>query len=188
MMFACRLCGLTIEEIPDDSIQSANFTNSRTGLFTGYGKSTPNERNRTLTNTRRTRSMKAIRRFMNALETKKLVANRIVSHLTQVPANAMNELLKEPLASLEEILHKLATRLEREQITQDAQAQIDEMRAASRADGAWAHCLLKARLNGKVLADTEANRQMMEAMLAPHESPSSAIYETIALSYPTKFS
>jgi hypothetical protein len=47
--------------------------------------------------------------------------------------------------------------------------------------------LLKTRLNGKVLADTDANRQMMESMLAPHESPSAAIYETIALSYPQKF-
>jgi hypothetical protein len=124
---------------------------------------------------------------MNELETKKLVANRIVSHLTQVPANAMNELLKEPLASLEEILDKLATKREHERIQQDAQAQIDEMRAASRADGGWAHCLLKVRLNNKVLADTEANRQMMESMLAPHESPSAAIYETVALSYPQKF-
>ena len=66
---------------------------------------------------------------MNELETKKLVANRIVSHLTQVPANAITELMKEPLASLEEILDKLATRREHVQIKQDAQAQIDAMRS-----------------------------------------------------------
>jgi hypothetical protein len=38
-----------------------------------------------------------------------------------------------------------------------------------------------ARLNNKVFADTDANRQMMESMLAPHEMPSASIYETVAL-------
>lgn len=122
------------------------------------------------------------------VEAKKLLVNRILSHLSDVPPNGESELMKEPLGSLEQILEKLSTKREHDQIKQEAQTQIDEMRAASRADGAWAHCLLKARLNGKVLADTEANRQIMESLLAPHESPSAAIYETIALSYPTKFS
>jgi hypothetical protein len=122
------------------------------------------------------------------LEAKKTVIHRIVSHLNQVPPNAVNELLREGLPSLEQILERLSTKREHEQIQQDAQAQINEMREASKKDGAWAHCLLKVRLNNKVLADTDANRQMLENMLAPHETPSAAIYETIALSYPQKFS
>jgi hypothetical protein len=125
---------------------------------------------------------------MNELDQKKIIIPRIISHLNPAPANAVNELLKQPLKDLEVILERLGTKCEHDQIKQHAQAQIDEMRAASRADGAWAHCLLKARLNGRVLADTEANRALMESLLAPHESPSAAIYETIALSYPQKFS
>jgi hypothetical protein len=124
---------------------------------------------------------------MDVLSQKKLVVQRIKSHYP-VPPDGEGELMMEPLRSLEQILEKFSTKREHDQIKQDAQAQIDEMRAASRADGAWAHCLLKARLNGKVLADTDANRQVMESMLAPHESPSSAVYETIALTYPQKFS
>ena len=121
-------------------------------------------------------------------EAKRVVVSRIVSHLPELPPNGVNELMQESLASLAEILEKLSTKREHEQIQQNAQAQIEELRRASAYDGAWAHCLLKARLNNKSLADTEANRTMMESLLAAHERPSSEIYVTFALSYPQKFS
>jgi hypothetical protein len=125
---------------------------------------------------------------MNELEQKKLIINRIISHLPQAPANAVNEMMREPLASLEETLAKLATKREHERIQRDAQAQIDEMRRESAFEGAWAHCLVNVSLNGKKLADTEANKSMLESMLQPHETPSAAIYETIVKQYPHKFS
>lgn len=124
---------------------------------------------------------------MNELEQKKIIVPRIISHLNPVPADAVNDLMKQPLKDLEVILERLATKREQDQIQQDVQTQIDEMREASKKDGAWAHCLLKTRLNNKVLADTEANRQMMESLLQPHETPSSEIYATLAKQFPQKF-
>jgi hypothetical protein len=63
----------------------------------------------------------------------------------------------------------------------------DEMRRESKLDGAWIHALLQIWLNGKRLADTEANKNMMESLLQPHETATAAIYGTLATQYPDKF-
>ena len=65
------------------------------------------------------------------MEAKKVVATRIISHLGTVPTNAAEGLMRESLESLQEILDKLSAKREREQVQQDAQTQIEEMREAS---------------------------------------------------------
>jgi hypothetical protein len=125
---------------------------------------------------------------MDELSQKKLLIERILPRLIGAPTDAAQQLLQKSVGELESILEQAIAKAGEAQIKADAQAEIDAMRSASRADGAWIHCVLKTQLNNKVLADTESNRTMMESLLAPHESPSAAIYETIALSYPQKFS
>jgi hypothetical protein len=119
-------------------------------------------------------------------KTKRIVVSRIISHLNPVPANAENELLQQTLPDLEVILDKLATTREQENVEETAYAHIEEMRRASKADGAWAHALCNVWLNGKRLVDAQANRDMLEGLLQPHEEPTAAIYGTLALQYPQK--
>jgi hypothetical protein len=125
---------------------------------------------------------------MNELETKKIVVNRIISHLNPVPAGAANELLQQPLQDLEAILSKLADTREQEQVEEEALARIREAQAERASDGAWGAALVRVSLNGKYLTDSESNRQMLESLLQPHEQPSEAIYKTLALQFASKFS
>jgi hypothetical protein len=74
---------------------------------------------------------------MNELETKRIVVNRIISHLNPVPANAVNELFQQTLPDLEAILTKLATTREQENVEEAALAQIREAQAERASDGAW---------------------------------------------------
>jgi hypothetical protein len=79
--------------------------------------------------------------------------------------------------------------LEREQIKEAVLAHTEAMRLASKYDAAWVNALRNIWLNGKQrLVDADSNRKMMEGLLQAHEEPTAAIYATIALSYPTKFS
>jgi hypothetical protein len=125
---------------------------------------------------------------VNELETKKELIQRIVACLNPVPANCVQELLGQSAQELEFILDKLATTKAQSESEEVALAHAEETRRASAFDGAFGHALLNTWLNGKRLVDAESNRAMLESLLQPHEEPSAAIYSTIALSYPSKFS
>src|SRR5882724_6886123 len=100
---------------------------------------------------------------MNELETKRIVVSRIISLLNPVPANAVNELIQQTLPDLEAILTKLATTREQKNAEEEALARIREAEALRASDGAWGATLARVSLNGKHLADTEANRNMLES-------------------------
>lgn len=125
---------------------------------------------------------------MNELETKKLIIQRIVAHSNPVPPNAVQDLLSQSVEELGIILEKLVTTKLQADSNAAAQAQVEEIRRASAFEGAWVHGLCSISLNGKKLVDCDSNKSLMESLLQPHEEPSAAIYSTIALSYPTKFS
>jgi hypothetical protein len=120
------------------------------------------------------------------LEAKKTVIHRIASHLSEVPPNAVNELLRESLTSLEQILERLSTKREHEQIQQDARAQIDAMREHSRKEGAFVHACM-ATINNRRLALCESNRHVLESLLNPGEQPNSKLYIALAEQYPQRF-
>jgi len=124
---------------------------------------------------------------MNELETKRIVVSRIISLLNPVPANAVNELIQQTLPDLEAILTKLATTREQKNAEEEALARIREAEALRASDGAWGATLCRVSLNGKHLADTEANRNLLESLLQPNEAPSETIYKTIALQFASKF-
>jgi hypothetical protein len=121
-------------------------------------------------------------------QTKRIVVNRIISHLNPVPAGAANELLQQPVADLERILTKLADTREQENVEEEALTRIREAQTERASDGAWGAALCRIDLNGKRLCDVESNRQMFESLLQPHETPSEAIYKTLALQFASKFS
>ena len=125
---------------------------------------------------------------MTDLEHKKLLITHISAHLNPVPANAVPELLQQSCADLEVILDKLATTKAQGESEDAAHAHAQEMIRISKADHAWAYALARVSLNGKHLVECDANRQILEGMLQPHEEPSPAIYETILKQYSPQFS
>jgi hypothetical protein len=125
---------------------------------------------------------------MTELEQKALLVQRIIAHLNPVPANAVQELLGESFVDLQVILGKLAATKEQAQAKETAQAELREVLRQRAYDGAWALGLVRISLNGKRLADVESNRAMLESLLNPGEQPTTAIYNTFALQFPTKFS
>ena len=126
---------------------------------------------------------------MNPFDERKLLVERILSYLTNPPTGTVQSLLQKSVSELETILGDAVTKKARAEANAQAAEYAAEMRRASAYDGAWTHALLQVWLNGKQrLADVESNRALLESMLQPHEEPSAAIYKTIALSHPTKFS
>jgi hypothetical protein len=126
---------------------------------------------------------------MTDLETKKLLIQRIVAYLNPVPQNCVQELLGQSVQDLGVILDRLVTTKAQGDSEETVIAHREDSRRESALEGAWVHALRNVWLNGKLrLVDCESNRSILENSLQPHEQPSAAIYSTIALSYPTKFS
>lgn len=125
---------------------------------------------------------------MNPFDERKLLVERILSYLTNPPGDTVQRLLKKSVPELETILGDAVTKKARAEADEEASQYAAAMRRESKLDGAWTHALLQIWLNGKRLVDVQANRDILEGMLQPHEEPSAAIYKTIALSNPTKFS
>lgn len=126
--------------------------------------------------------------LMNPFDEKKLLVERILSYLKNPSNDTLQKLLQKNVVELESILGDAVTKEARAEANEKANQYAEAMRRESKLDGAWTHCLLQTWLNGRRLADIESNRQLLESMLQPHEEPSAAIYKTIALSHPTKFS
>lgn len=122
------------------------------------------------------------------MEQKKIIIQRIISHLNPVPANAVQNLLNQSVGELELVLEKLLATQGLHDAEDAAQAHAQEAIRQSTADYAWAYCLARVKLNGKVLVEAEANKTMLENMLQPHEEPSPALYETILKQYSPQFS
>jgi hypothetical protein len=125
---------------------------------------------------------------MDVLHQKKLLVARILPHLVGAPANAVQELLQQSVEDLARILEDVSRKHAQLQAREDTDAHIQEMIRISKADHAWAYALAKVSLNGKYLVDAEANHQILEGMLQPHEEPSPAIYETLLKQYASNFS
>jgi hypothetical protein len=128
------------------------------------------------------------RNKVNDIDKKKLIITRIIAHLNPVPENCVQELLGQSLEDLQVILDKLATTRDQEQVEEVALARSQEMIRQSKADHVWAYVLCKVSLNGKRLAECDANREILEGMLQPHEESSPALYETILKQFSNKFS
>jgi len=125
---------------------------------------------------------------MNQFDEKKLLVERIIPYVANPPADIVQQLLKKSVIELETLLGDAVTNKARAEANEQASQYAAEMRRDSQLEGAWTHSLLQIWLNGKRLVDSQANRNMMESLLQPHEEPSAAIYKTIALAHPTKFS
>jgi hypothetical protein len=121
-------------------------------------------------------------------QTKRIVVNRIISHLNPIPAGAANELLQQPIEDLEVILEKLISTRDQENAEEEALARIQEAKAQRAFDGAWGATLARVSLNGRYLCDVESNRSILESLLNPGELPTPAAYSTLVLQFPTKFS
>ncbi len=125
---------------------------------------------------------------MKELEQKTLLVQRIIAHLNPVPADAVQNLLGQSLEELEIVLEKLVSVKALGDVEDAGQDQLREAQAQRASDAAWGLALAKVWLNGRRLCDVESNRQMLESLLNPGEHPTAAIYGTLALQFPTKFS
>jgi hypothetical protein len=129
------------------------------------------------------------------LEAKKVIARRILAYRPDSPPDAANELMKETLSSLEQIFTVLVAKhtaetvhQEKNQQSQEAQAEIQAMRQQNKLDAAWAHTLVTARLSdGRRLCDSEANRNLLEDLIGS-DDPSSAAYRNLCLQFANRFS
>jgi hypothetical protein len=125
---------------------------------------------------------------MTDLELKKVLINRLVPYMKPVPENAVNEMLQMSVRELSEALDTYITECKQKERDDAVLAHTQELRRASRYDGCWINVLRNVSINGKKLIDADSNRTMMESLLQPHEEPTSAIYATIAKTWPNKFS
>jgi hypothetical protein len=125
---------------------------------------------------------------VNDIDKKKLIITRIIAHLNPVPANCVQELLGQSLEDLQVILDKLATIRDLAKVEEAALARSQAMIRRSKGDHAWAYVLCKVSLNGKRLEECDANREILEGMIQPHEEASPALYETILKQYSNQFS
>jgi hypothetical protein len=125
---------------------------------------------------------------MNELDLKKLLITRLARLLN--PAPSVQELLQRTVPELEEALEAFATAQAEDEAREHVAQHTKELRRASKYDGAWVSVVRNVSINGKTLIDNDSNRQMMENLLQPHEQeePTSAIYATIAKTWPAKFS
>jgi hypothetical protein len=125
---------------------------------------------------------------MNDLEIKKILIARLVRLLN--PAPSVQELLQRSVQELQEALEAFATAQAEDEAKERIAQHTRELRRATKYDGAWVSVVRNVSINGKTLIDNDSNRQMMENLLQPHEQeePTSAIYATIAKTWPAKFS
>jgi hypothetical protein len=123
---------------------------------------------------------------MHQLDQKKLLIERILPYLTDASADAAQRLLQQSVSDLEQILDDAITKRLRAQATEQANQQIAEMRRESQFEGAWTHACC-ALINGKRLAQVQANRDLLESLLNPGEEPSTKLYIALAQQYPHRF-
>jgi hypothetical protein len=117
---------------------------------------------------------------MSDLDLKKELIHRIAKY---DPALDVNTLIQKPLAELEEMLGRLIE----ESAASMVEAHRVETGRQSASDAAYVAALRQITINGRRLVDSEATRNMLESLLNPGETPTLAIYQTLALQFATKF-
>jgi hypothetical protein len=123
---------------------------------------------------------------MHELDQKKLLIERILKHITDIPPNAVNQLLQKTVADLGHMLADLSERHARAQATQQVEQHAAEMRRASQLDGAFVHAC-RTLINNRYLSSCDSNRLMLENLLNPGETASAKLYVALAEQFPTKF-
>jgi hypothetical protein len=123
---------------------------------------------------------------MNALDQKKLLVERILPHLIGAPDDVVQRLLQKSVSDLETILEDAITTKARTEAAEQVNQHAEEMRAASVSEGAWTHAC-RALINGKRLSIIQSNRDLLESLLNPGETPSAKLYVALAQQYPQRF-
>jgi hypothetical protein len=123
---------------------------------------------------------------MHQVEQKQLLIERIVPHLIAAPADVVQRLLQRSVSDLETILEDAITEKARAEAIEQVKQHAADMRAASVSDGAWTHAC-RALINGKRLSSIQSNRDLLESLLNPGETPSAKLYIALAERYPQRF-
>jgi hypothetical protein len=123
---------------------------------------------------------------MHQVEQKRLLIERIVPHLIAAPGDVVQRLLQKSVSDLETILEDAITKKTRTEAADRVTQHADEMRAASVSEGAWTHAC-RALINGKRLSSIQSNRDLLESLLNPGETPSAKLYVALAEQYPQRF-
>jgi hypothetical protein len=123
---------------------------------------------------------------MNVLDQKKLLVERILPYLIGAPDDVVQRLLQKNVSDLETILEDCITTKARAEATQRVTQHANEMRDASVSEGAWTHTC-RALINGKRLSIIQSNRDLLESLLNPGETPSAKLFIALAQQYPQRF-
>jgi hypothetical protein len=123
---------------------------------------------------------------MNVLDQKKLLVERIMPYLTGAPDDVVQRLLQKSVSDLETILEDAITTKAQAEAADRITQHADELRTASASEGAWTHAC-RALINGKRLSIIQSNRDLLESLLNPGETPSAKLYIALAEQYPQRF-
>jgi hypothetical protein len=123
---------------------------------------------------------------MEVLQQKKLLVERILPYLTGTPDDVVQRMLHKNVSDLETILEDAITKKAQVESRQEVNAHAEEMRAESVSEGAWTHAC-RALINGKRLAIVQSNRDLLESLLNPGETPSAKLFIALAEQYPQRF-
>jgi hypothetical protein len=123
---------------------------------------------------------------MEVLQQKKLLVERILPHLIGAPDDVVQRLLQKGVNDLETILEDAVTKKARIDADERVAQHAADMRAESVSEGAWTHAC-RALINGKRLAIVQSNRDLLESLLKPGETPSVKLYLALAQQYPQRF-
>jgi hypothetical protein len=123
---------------------------------------------------------------MDILDQKKLLVERILPYLTGAPDDVVQRLLQKSVSDLETILEDAITTKARIESADRVDQYAADMRAASVSEGAWTHAC-RALINGKRLSIIQSNRDLLESLLNPGETPSAKLYIALAQQYPQRF-
>ncbi len=120
---------------------------------------------------------------MTDLELKKELIQRIIQY-EPVSDGLINNLLRKSVAHLEDMLGRLV----QDDADERVEAHRQQAQRESQLEAAYVQALRQISLNGRRLTDSEATRNMLESLLNPGETPTLAIYQTLATQFCTKFS
>ncbi len=123
---------------------------------------------------------------MNVLEQKKLLVERILPYLAGAPDDVIQRLLQKSVSDLATILEDAITTKARTEAVERVTQHAEETRASSVSEAAWTHAC-RALTNGKRLSIIQSNRDLLESLLNPGETPSAKLYIALAQQYPQRF-
>jgi hypothetical protein len=119
---------------------------------------------------------------------KRELIQRIVGYLDPVPDGAVNSLLQKSVQELSVLLETMSTNHEVGEAKEAVEAHREESRREAAFDAAYTNAIRNVTLNGKYLTDSEANKNMLESLLNPGETPTAAGYATLVKQFSNRFS